>query len=290
MKFASWNENRNAIPSQDEGLWGFLMKIILFFEQVVIMCQKHVSLKRNSRQFLTDSIMMQFFLVNLTRSIMLQSSTYYETPHVYNRIPLPPLSKSSPNGIFNVNSPGNEERYQLSQRLYYAPNTHAGVNALMDALKNLYPDVEIEGVSDSDGITSMYEKNLFDTWASLDFQLNSDQVSSGLLITSQTQPSNVAYTISTNPTIWGNLPVYNYTSPIYNEEVGPADLFWSSGYLTLQNFVDEYLVQQYNGAEDFSVRKFILVVLHSFSPAVFIPICILLDRNVCSTLSFLTSV
>ena len=41
---------------------------------------------------------------------------------------------------------------------------------------------------------------------------------------------------------------------VYNDHGGTeADFFWSSGYLTLQNFVDTYLVQQYDGQEDFDV-------------------------------------
>lgn len=257
MEFASLTENHATHDGpryEEENIWTHGRKVLLFFEQVLIMCQKHFSQKkRNGRQFLKDSIMIQFFMLAFTTFIIFQSATYYPSPHVYDRIPLPPLSKSAPNGIFNQDSPGNEANYQLSKRLYYAPDNHAGVNALITALTNLYPDVEVVGAADTAGINSIYENNLFDTWASLDFQLTSDQITTGQLITSQTQPSSVAYTISINPSIWGNLPTSNYTEPIKNKEVGPADLFWSSGYLTLQNFVDEFLVQQYNGAESFSV-------------------------------------
>ena len=259
MEFASLTENHaphDGPRYEEENIWTHGRKVLLFFEQVLIMCQKHLSQKkRNGRQFLKDSIMIQFFMLAFTTFIIFQSATYYPSPHVYDRIPLPPLSKSAANGIFNQDSPGNEANYQLSKRLYYAPDNHAGVNALIAALTNLYPDVEVVGAADAAGINSIYENNLFDTWASLDFQLTSDQITTGQLITSQTQPSSVAYTISINPSIWGNLPTSNYTEPIKNKEVGPADLFWSSGYLTLQNFVDEFLVQQYNGAESFSVRS-----------------------------------
>lgn len=196
-------------------------------------------------------------MLAFTTFIIFQSSTYYPSPHYYSRIPLPPLSKSAPNGIFNIDSPGNEQNYQLSRRLYYAPNNHHGVESLIAALTNLYPDIEAVGAPDTAGINAIYANNLFDTWASLDFQLDAEQLSTGELITSQIEPVNVAYTIAINPSIWGALPTYNFSSQIYNEEVTTADLFWSSGYLTLQNFVDEYLVQQYNGSTEFSIDAYV---------------------------------
>lgn len=229
-------------------------KSLLFIEQVFIMCQKHVSQrKRNGRQFLKDSIMIQFFTLAFMVFIINQASNYTPSPHFYGRIPLPPLSTSAPNGVFNEDAPGNLNIGSISQRLYYAPDNHVGVNALIDALTSLYPDVEAIGAATAADMNKIYENNLFDTWATLDFQLTANQLSSGLLIPSQSQATDVSYTISINPTVWGNMPTSNYSSPIYNDEVAPSDLFWSSGYLTLQNFVEEYLVQQYNGQGDFSV-------------------------------------
>lgn len=234
-------------------------KALLFVEQVSIMCQKHISQrKRNGRQFLKDSIMIQFFTLAFIVFIINQASNYTASPHFYGRIPLPPLSKSATNGVFNEDAPGNLNVNSISQRLYYAPSNHAGVNALIDALIAVYPDVKAIGAADAADMNKIYENNLFDTWATLDFQLTANQLSSGRLIPSQSQVTDVSYTISVNPTIWGNLPTSNYSSPIYNNEVAPSDLFWSSGYLTLQNFVEEYLVQQYNGQGDFSVRETLL--------------------------------
>lgn len=231
-----------------------LTKLLLYIEQVFIMCQKHFSQrKRNGRQFLKDSIMIQFFTLAFMVFIINQASNYTPSPHFYGRIPLPPLSASAPNGVFNEDAPGNDNIDSLSQRLYYAPDNHVGVNALIDALTSLYPDVEAIGAATAADMNKIYENNLFDTWATLDFQLTANQLSSGLLIPSQSQVTDVSYTISINPTVWGNMPTSNYSSPIYNDEVAPSDLFWSSGYLTLQNFVEEYLVQQYNGQGDFSV-------------------------------------
>ena len=44
------------------------------------------------------------------------------------------------------------------------------------------------------------------------------------------------------------------TTIVYNDHGGTeADFYWSSGYLTLQNFVDNYLAQQYDGNQDFDV-------------------------------------
>lgn len=219
------------------------------------MCQKNWSQKqRNGRSFLKDSVMIQIFFLGFTALILYLASTIYESPHAYQRLALPPLSKSG-NGIFSTSAPGNEPYYTISQRLYYAPNNHDGVNALISALTTKYPDVVAVGAANIDGITALYQSNLFDTWASLQFFLSEEQASNGSFIIDQTTQTTVGYSISINPNTWQNpLPDYNFTTDIYNKQVGPADLFWSTGYFTLQNFIDTYLAQQYNIVpDDFTV-------------------------------------
>lgn len=94
----------------------------LYFEQGLIMCQKIWSQKqRNGRTFLKDSVMLQFFVLAFTANILMLGSMSSESPHPYQRLVLPPLSKSS-NGIFNQDSAGNEMIGPVSQRLFYAPN------------------------------------------------------------------------------------------------------------------------------------------------------------------------
>jgi hypothetical protein len=212
------------------------------------MCQKHFTQKqRNGRQFLKDSVMIQFFILAFSGYILYSASTQYPSPYTYDLFELPPLSKAASNGVFNPSGPGNEATYQLSERLYYSPNNHAGVQALMNALTKKYPDVVTVGAADNAGINNLYETNLFDTWAAIQFDLSEEQLSSGTFITSQNAPTTVSYSITINPTIWGNgLPNYNFSDNVYNQEAAPPDIFWASGYFTLQNFVDTYLAQQYD--------------------------------------------
>ena len=139
---------------------------------------------------------------------------------------------------------------------------------LIDALKKKWGDIEATGKKDGDEVNDEYEKNLFDTWASLQFDLDSDQKSSGKLVTSQTEPSKVKYTILINPSNWGqSLSSSNYvdTGSIYNDEGCSADLFWSTGYLTLQNFVGGYLAQQYDNVSS-SFEASALTYLPTYPP------------------------
>eukprot|EP01033_Poteriospumella_lacustris_P014622 gene14623-10454_t len=222
------------------------------------MCLKHVSQrKRNGRQFLKDSILIQFVALAFTANVLTSFARYFPTPHDYDRMALPPLSKSAWNGVFNRDAPGNEQYYQLSQRLYFAPSNHTGVQELVSALTERYPDVQAVGAEDDEGIKSLYEANLFDTWASLQFALTPEQLASGQWVTSQSSASEVTFVISVNPTIWGKLPNYDFADPVYNQQVSPGDLFWNSGYLTLQKFVDTYLAQEYNGASNFTIDAFV---------------------------------
>lgn len=172
------------IPPQDGGepmsvtLSKYWRYIMLFFEQVLIMVQKHISQKqRKGRQFLKDTVMIQFFLLSFFAYILIQAAVITTYDDVYQKHSLPPLSDTTPWGIFNAGSNGNIEDNPVSKNLYYSPNTHAGVNALMDALMVKYPDVKATGYVDPNGVNDQYQKNLFDTWASVQFDLTADQVS-----------------------------------------------------------------------------------------------------------------
>ncbi len=238
----------------------FFRLIFLFFEQVLILCQKHVSQKqRNGRQFWKDTIMIQFFTLLFVFYILTSASTPMSDSDVYSKFKLPPLSDSKPYGIFNQESEGNNQYTIISKRLYYSPNNHAGIQSLIDALVLKYPNVEPVGAASYDDILTLYQENLFDTWAALVFILDSQQVSTGKLIPDETTQTVVQYGIFVNPTNWGSAYTYaNYTSYIYNKQSCDADLFWSTGYMTLQNFVGTYLTTQYSGVStDYEVTLFL---------------------------------
>lgn len=238
---------------EDLGRYAFL-----FCEQVLLMCQKHVSQKqRNGRQFWKDGFLTQFFVLAFLTYIIYGASYLAESPHTYDLSILPPLSNQSPWGVFGIDSNGNTETTTLSKRLYYCPQNHAGVNALISSLVTKYPQIEPVGADDPDAVKQLFEENLFDTWASMQFTLNADQQSSGLLVTNQTAPSTVSYSILISPNIFqSNLATDNTTDTgdLYNQMQAQADLFWSTGYMTLQNFVATYLATQYTTVDpDYTV-------------------------------------
>ncbi|RYG68763.1 hypothetical protein EON64_04450, partial [archaeon] len=243
---------------EDLGRYAFL-----FCEQVLLMCQKHVSQKqRNGRQFWKDGFLTQLFVLAFLTYIIYGASYIPASPHTYDLSILPPLSDQTPWGVFGQDSKGNSLASVLSKRLYYCPQNHTGVDALISSLVAKYPQIEPVGADDPDGIKQLFEENLFDTWASMQFTLNSDQLSTGLLVTSQTNPSTVSYSILISPNIYQlNLATDNTTDTddLYNLQQAQADLFWSSGYMTLQNFVATYLATQYTTVDpDYTVSTGLL--------------------------------
>lgn len=234
--------------------------IYIYFEQVGLMLLKHVSQKkRNGRQTLKDTIMIQFFLLAFITYILYAASQIYPSADEYGHFPLPPLSDDKPYGIFNKGSKGNTYNSIISKRLYYSPAGHDGIESLINALTAKYPDIKAIGTTDRDGILDLYEKNIFDTWATIEFQLTETQKSTGKLVTSTTTEGTVNYIISINPVNYGGaLADFNYTSDVYNKQSTDADIFWSSGYMTLQNFIDTYLAQQYTNkvSSDYTVSRF----------------------------------
>jgi len=206
--------------------------VFLFFEQVIIMCQKHISQKqRNGRQFMKDTFMVQFFFLLFISFILIGTLNVTYLDSVYQTFSLPPLSKSEPFGIFSKKAKGSGPYDLLSKRLFYSPNNHAGVKDLIDQLVAKYPDVEPDGQATPAEIENEYEKKLFDTWASIEFTLTSDQISTGKLIPSQTSVSDVSYVIKISPTNWSGrlLSSSTYSDEVYNDHGGTeADFFWSS--------------------------------------------------------------
>lgn len=229
---------------------------LIFIDQVFIMFRKHVSQKqRNGRQFWKESLLIQFFALSFISYIIFTASkSWHDSSENYSLAPLPPLSTTKPWGIFNEDSNGNDGSSSLSKRLYYSPNNHDGVNNLMASLVAKYPDIQSIGMANQDDVNDDFTKNMFDTWAYIQFSLTEEQQSSGLLIPSQTSATTVSYNILMNQ--YGTLPDDTYTDNVYNEMQASADLFWSSGYLTLQNFVATYLAQRYDNlvSTNYTVR------------------------------------
>lgn len=86
-----------------------------------------------------------------------------------------------------------------SKRLYYTPDNHRGVNELMGNFSQQYPQVEVLGKKNTHEVSLDYEANLFNTWASVEFDLSSEQVESDLLITSTSYQTVVNYEIRMCP-------------------------------------------------------------------------------------------
>jgi hypothetical protein len=220
----------------------------VYLEQVYLLLRKNMSQKQvNARSFWKDSIMIQFFTLSFLTLILYQNAGGSDSASEYSYFKLPPLSKQVPWGIFNDLSNGNSEGDDYSNRLYYSPQGHPGVENLITALITEFPDVEVVGAANNAGIDSLYEANIFNTWASLEFFLTPDQLSTGKLIPSESTPTTVSYQIAISPSNWDlSLTTGNYSDSVYNDQFCDADLFWSSGYMTLQNFVATYLAKNYS--------------------------------------------
>ena len=230
--------------------------LYLFCEQILTMAKKFIGQKRRiGRSFLKETFLIPFFILLFVGFIFsnIISSTIPPKNTVYQKHGLPPLSKTGQWGIFNPISNGNMGASGLiAFDLYYSPNNHIGISNMMKALSKLYPDVTIIGASDASEIQLLYEENLFNTLGSVQFNLTDDQVLSGELVTSEILPSMVEYTILINPMVQA-LPVNNEDF-VLNDFPCLADTWWSSGYLTIQNFIATYLAKQYlNVPSDYEV-------------------------------------
>lgn len=234
----------------------------VFLEQVYLLILKHISQKqRNGRLFLKNSCMVQFFVLSFITFLLYFASQLFQSADVYSLVPLPPLSNEKPWGIFNPQSNGNTNMDILSKRLYFAPNNHEGISNLTYSLNELYPDIEMIGVLTLEDALNLYEQNIFNTWAVLDFNLTTEQEITGRLVL-ENQQSYIDYTIYINPMNWGNgLPTNNISTieSIYNKQSTDADLFWSTGYMTLQNFIANYLTQEID--PQFNVRSYLFLFL-----------------------------
>lgn len=232
---------------------------LLLIEQTWIMCIKHINQKqRNGRQWWKETIMIPFFTLSFVTGLLYLTSQPMPKSSYYNKIPLPSLSTEGTLSIFNQTSIGNTGMYTvLSQRLYYTPCcNHTGIDYLIGNLTLTYPDIEAIGLPSYDDILLEYEANLFNTWMVLVFDLNEEQIRSNeLVLVDSNTTTTVAYRMLVNPSSWGSpYPYWNMSSTVYNKLSSDSDLFWKSGYLTLQNYIATYLAKLYPEVEsDFKV-------------------------------------
>jgi hypothetical protein len=175
----------------------------------------------------------------------------------YGLVRLPPLAETNAAwGIFQA-PPGDDDNadpslnYVSKQRFYYSPNTHDGVNDLMDKLKQKYPAVDVFGEASSTDVSTQYEENMFTTWAAINFDLTPAQFASGSFLSDASTGgvSNVKYTIRMNPQV-AFLPDIVFDDDVYRDAVAGADWYAKSGYLTLQNFVATYIASLYPEVDD----------------------------------------
>lgn len=123
------------------------------------------------------------------------SLTIYLVSDTYAFHALPPLSTSTPWGIFNPQSTGQAPFGLFSQNMYFSPNNHQGVQQLIASLTAKYPAIVAIGCTDYNDMLSKFEANLFNTWAYMEFNLNEEQIATGKLIPNFKNQTAVDYTI-----------------------------------------------------------------------------------------------
>jgi len=229
-------------------------------EQVYIMVWKHLQHKRLDGRTTLKEFLIPFALVSYWLYVMSQNNSPIEyADAVYSVRDLPPLSTKGEWGVFQTVDDDSIDvsMFLYSKTLYYSPNTNDGVNELMGNFSLAYPQVDLRGRKTPNEISIDYEGNLFDTWASIEFELSSEQESSGQLILSPSSVSNIVYELRISPSQMA-LPDSTYDSDVYRDGISGADAWINSGYLTIQNFIATYLAQQYPGVPaDFSVDTFV---------------------------------
>jgi ATP-binding cassette subfamily A (ABC1) protein 3 len=231
----------------------------LWAEQIFLMSRKHINQKqRKGRDFLKETIMIPFFILAFMGYLFYNINMVYNTPDVYSLHGLPPLSATATWGIFNPLAKQNNDNFYIEgKNLLFSPSNHAGVNDLINALTTLYPDVTSIPCESPEDVHDQYRTNMFTTWAAIEFNLSDAQLATGLLIPDEDANTVVDYTIFINAND-AILPNDQYDDSVYNSEQSGADLWWASGYMTLQNFVSTYLARQYsNVSPTFQVDTFL---------------------------------
>ena len=226
----------------------------LWVEQVFLMSRKHINQKqRKGRDFLKETIMIPFFILAFVGYLFYNINRVVNSPDIYAVHNLPPLSDTGTWGIFNPNAKENTaDDYIETKGLYYSPNNHQGVESLIAALVAEYPNVKASGFANPSDLYDQYRTEIFTVWAAIEFNLTTDQIATGKLVLGETVTSDVDYTILINEN-FVILPSEFTDSTVYNDQQSLADKWWTSGYMSIQNFVSTYLTRQYSASSTFQV-------------------------------------
>jgi hypothetical protein len=165
---------------------------------LIIQQQKRLDGRTTLKEYLIPVFLLAFWIY-----ITLQNNSpiTYADP-VYSLRNLPPLSGKGQWGIFQDDDDGVDvSMFVYTKLLLYSPNTHQGVNDLMDQLAIAYPQIDIQGQKSSGALSTEYEANLFTTWGALEFQLTDEQITTGKLITSTSLGSDVSYKLRISPSV-----------------------------------------------------------------------------------------
>ena len=235
-------------------MYNVLVMLLLWVEQVFLMSQKHISQKRRrGRDFLKETIMIPFFILSFVAIMFSVINSVELTTGIYSVHNLPPLSASGMWGIFSPTSRQNKVNNYISvQELYYSPDDHPGVNNLIASLVAEYPSIKASGFANPEEIIEGFQTGIYSVWAAIEFNLTTEQIQTGSLVVGELNPSSVDYTILINEN-FVSLPTDLLDNGVYNAEQCDADKWWTSGYMTLQNFVSTYLTRQYSFASEFKV-------------------------------------
>jgi hypothetical protein len=117
-----------------------------------------------------------------------------------------------------------------------------------------YPQVTVTGYASSADVSAQYEKNIFDTWGAVTFDLSQDQINTNRLVINQVNQSEVNYKIRVSPNEM-SLPDTTIDENVYRDAISGADQWANSGYFTIQNFIGTYTTLLYNHVDpSFTVR------------------------------------
>jgi hypothetical protein len=218
-------------------------------------------LQRKGRITIKESVLVPLMWLLFVGLFFVLATNIETTDSIYKLHALPPLDSTSTWGIFNKDAEAPMYRAggnAVSKRLIYSPNTHSGVNLVMNKLSATYPDIDLVGVADKAALNDAYYQDLFTTWAAISFDLSASQISTDSFFPDIN--NTVAYKIRISPLVTQNgFPEDYIDTDVYNDIFSYSDLYWNTGYLTLQNFIRTEITRNYKipQFENFTVDTFI---------------------------------
>lgn len=242
---------------KDVSIREILDLLVLLITQTLALTHKHFVQKLTGysrRKFLGDVILTPFFVAGMMGALTaFFVSVSQQPPADYARTQLANI-----NQLFDPQ--------EGKAVLFYTPNNHAGVNAMMDAFqKEFQSSISVRGTIDTESYTLLYQKQLYDVWGALDFTLSEAQVKSGKLVvdknaTASSSGSVIDYTIRLNSQFNFYVQPVVFDQQVYNQVRGKGEVWNSSGYLSIHNWVSSYIVREYNhvgNAENFQITPYV---------------------------------